>query len=142
MERELKMIKLVGFHTVRNFGKYDACTSCGRKAQASNDLRTRKHQWAPVCQPLPTFQPFLDKGHELLLNDGAWSRGKCDRMGKWLVSQCDQPHNPAGHAIVRYPHADACHICGHFTLHASKAVQAKKRLGQAVPPGSQVPQIF
>ena len=59
--------------------------------------------------------------------DGDWSCPTCGRAGKWLISSCDQPTDAAGHAIVRYEHADACHICGRHALHASRPAQAAKK---------------
>ena len=51
--------------------------------------------------------------------------------GKWLASRCEDLPNPEGHVIVHYQHADACHICGRFTLHTSRPIQAKKVWGSA-----------
>ena len=59
--------------------------------------------------------------------DGDWHCTTCGRTGKWLVSHCDQPLDAAGHAIVRYEHADACHICGRYSLHTSKTAQAARK---------------
>ena len=38
--------------------------------------------------------------------------------------------------IVHYQHADACHVCGRFTFHTSKPVQAKKVWGTACQPAA------
>ena len=62
IDRELKKIKRIEQHNVQNYGKYDARNRRGRKTQAENGLRSRQHQWAPACQPLPTFRPFLEHG--------------------------------------------------------------------------------
>ena len=137
LEREIKQVRRADGHDVQNFGKYDACAKCGRKTQAE-----KQHQWAPLCRALPTFRPSLEKNHTLVLQDGDWNCEKCGRAGKWLASNCDDPPNPAGHIVIRYPHADACHVCGHFTLHTSKPVQANKNLGQTLPPGCAIPHLL
>ena len=93
---------------------------------ATNDLRTKQHQWAPTCTPLATFRPYLDQGHDLVLLEGVWSCTTCGRMGKWLSEDCSNEETNEGHEVTRYGHADACHRCGRFTLHTSRAAQATK----------------
>ena len=83
-----------------------------------------------------TYRPFLEKNHDLTLTGGEWTCTKCGRVGKWLISNCEDPPNPAGHVIVRYPHADACHVCGRYTFHTSKPVQAKKVWGTPCQPAA------
>ena len=63
--RELKKVKRMDLHLVKKYGKYDACARCGRKTLADNDLRSKQHQWAPLCRALPTFAPYLYNGHDL-----------------------------------------------------------------------------
>ena len=134
IDRELKKIKRIEQHNVLNYGKYDACNKCGRKTQATNDLRTRQHQWAPACQALPTFRPFLDKGRDLKMVEGDWGCNRCGRTGKWLVSSCSEPPDAAGHAIVHYGHADACHICGRYSLHTTDPVKANRKWSEPCKP--------
>ena len=136
LERELKKIRRSESHNIQNFGKYDACLQCGRRTQADNGKRTKQHQWAPFCTPLPTFRPFLEKNHELTLVDGEWQCLRCQRTGKWLASRCEDLPNPEGHVIIHYQHADACHICGRYTLHTSRPIQAKKVWGAACQPAA------
>ena len=59
LERELKEVRLSEGHDINKFGKYDACLKRGRKTQAENGKRAMQHQWAPFCEPLPTYRPFL-----------------------------------------------------------------------------------
>ena len=53
-----------------------------------------------------------------------------------MASNCDDPPDPAGPIVIRYPHVDAYHVCGHCTLHTSKPVQAKKVWGKPCLPAA------
>ena len=68
------------------------------------------------------------------MTEGDWGCNRCGRTGKWLVSSCSEPPDAAGHAIVHYGHADACHICGRYSLHTTDPVKANRKWSEPCKP--------
>ena len=66
--------------------------------------------------------------------EGDWSCEKCGRTGKWLVNTCAQAPDAAGHAILHYAHADACHICGRYSLHSTDPAKANRKWREPCKP--------